>query len=146
MSAQVQLSPPSALPPLSARSNREQLLATLGSQPLLTCIYGTMKSPPKKEPLSVRLHWAYFLCGSLGTLAGVALLAQLYYTISFSDTSRILPHATATTARCQSLHLKAGPPPEFHKREKSDRFVPGTRTTLVSTYCLLAGLLVLTVL
>ncbi|EMD37373.1 hypothetical protein CERSUDRAFT_114046 [Gelatoporia subvermispora B] len=37
----------------------------------------------------------------------------------------------ATLARCRSLHETPGPPPGFHKREQSDRFVPGTKPVLL---------------
>ncbi|OCH88859.1 carbohydrate esterase family 9 protein [Obba rivulosa] len=37
----------------------------------------------------------------------------------------------ATLARCRSLHETPGPPPDFHKRKQSDRFVPGTKPVLL---------------
>ncbi|KAL0577310.1 hypothetical protein V5O48_004666 [Marasmius crinis-equi] len=33
--------------------------------------------------------------------------------------------------RCRSLQLEVGPPTDFHSRQESDRFVPGTKPTLI---------------
>ncbi|OBZ68134.1 hypothetical protein A0H81_11870 [Grifola frondosa] len=41
------------------------------------------------------------------------------------------PHAAPTLSRCRSLHLPPGPSPDFHRRKQSDRFVPGTKPTLL---------------
>jgi hypothetical protein len=40
-------------------------------------------------------------------------------------------HAEQSVARCASLTLSAGPPTGFHNRPQSDRFVPGTKPTLL---------------
>ena len=41
------------------------------------------------------------------------------------------PHAAAALARCEALHLPAGPPDNFHGRTESDRFAAGTKPTLI---------------
>jgi hypothetical protein len=40
-------------------------------------------------------------------------------------------HAEQSLARCTSLKIYAGPPVGFHDRAQSDRFVPGTKPTLL---------------
>ncbi|KAJ7579295.1 carbohydrate esterase family 9 protein [Mycena floridula] len=40
-------------------------------------------------------------------------------------------HAATALARCRNIHLPAGPPKDFYSRKESDRFVPGTRPTLI---------------
>lgn len=44
---------------------------------------------------------------------------------------RLSPHAAAALSRCRSLSLAPGPSPDFHKRKQSDRYVPGTKPTLL---------------
>ena len=34
--------------------------------------------------------------------------------------------------KCELLNAKPGPPPDFHTRAVSDRFVPGTKATLIT--------------
>ncbi|TDL21725.1 carbohydrate esterase family 9 protein [Rickenella mellea] len=48
-------------------------------------------------------------------------------------------HAEHTIARCENLKLKPGPPPTFNERKQSDRFVPGTRPTLIKNATIWTG-------
>ncbi|KAL1742134.1 hypothetical protein HDZ31DRAFT_66247 [Schizophyllum fasciatum] len=48
-----------------------------------------------------------------------------------SPPSLLSSRAQATLARCRALHAKPGPPPGFHERAVSDRFVQGTRPVLI---------------
>jgi hypothetical protein len=45
--------------------------------------------------------------------------------------TRVPLHAAATLARCRALDVKPGPPADFHRRVRSDRFVPGTKPVLL---------------
>ncbi|KAF9017012.1 hypothetical protein BDZ89DRAFT_1117848 [Hymenopellis radicata] len=68
-------------------------------------------------------------------------LVPLYSCISGPTSNHHPPvHATATIARCQSLLQPAGPPPDFHDRTESDRFVPGTKPTLIKNARIWTGL------
>ncbi len=49
-------------------------------------------------------------------------------------------HAEDILARCRLLEVPLGPPPNFHARQRSDRFVPGTRPTLIKVRAILAQL------
>lgn len=40
-------------------------------------------------------------------------------------------YQTSVLSRCSSLSMNAGPPSNFHQRSQSDRFVPGTKPTLL---------------
>ncbi|KAH9930391.1 carbohydrate esterase family 9 protein [Amylocystis lapponica] len=81
---------------------------------------------PRRLPLTrVALSYIY---GTV-VLAVLAFVSSAAYdTYSF----RKLPaHAAAAVSRCRSLHLTPGPSPYFHDRKQSDRFVPGTKPTLL---------------
>ena len=66
-----------------------------------------------------------------------ALTSLQLYLISFSfptlfrRTSQLPLHAVHSLARCASLKISAGPPANFHDRSESDRFVAGTKATLL---------------
>jgi hypothetical protein len=59
----------------------------------------------------------YFLSSSFPTL--------------FRHTENLPFHAERSLARCASLKLSAGPAADFHDRTESDRFVHGTKATLL---------------
>jgi hypothetical protein len=68
----------------------------------------------------------------------LALLAtfQLYFIGSrtptlFRHTGQVPFHAERSLARCASLKVSAGPSTNFHDRKVSDRFVYGTKATLL---------------
>lgn len=48
-------------------------------------------------------------------------------------------HAAETLQKCHSIHQKAGPPLNFHSRTQSDRFVSGTRPTLLRNASIWTG-------
>jgi len=48
----------------------------------------------------------------------------------FKSTAHHHPHVSIVN-RCRSLSMQAGPPHNFHHRSESDRFVPGTKPTLI---------------
>ncbi|KAN0129749.1 carbohydrate esterase family 9 protein [Lactarius tabidus] len=70
-------------------------------------------------------------------IALAALTSLQLYLISLSSptlfrrTSQLPLHAERSLARCASLKITAGPPADFHDRSESDRFVAGTKATLV---------------
>ncbi len=68
----------------------------------------------------------------------LAVLTSLqFYLISisfptlFRRASQLPLHADHSLARCASLKISAGPPANFHGRSESDRFVAGTKATLL---------------
>ncbi|KAH8116643.1 composite domain of metallo-dependent hydrolase [Phellopilus nigrolimitatus] len=52
---------------------------------------------------------------------------------------RVPSDAAEIHARCKNLKLKPSPPPKFNKRRSSDRFVPGTKATLVKNATIWTG-------
>ena len=66
-----------------------------------------------------------------------ALTSLQLYLISFSiptlfrRTTQLPLHAEHSLARCGSLKISAGSPANFHDRSQSDRFVAGTKPTLL---------------
>ncbi|KZP34599.1 composite domain of metallo-dependent hydrolase [Athelia psychrophila] len=48
-------------------------------------------------------------------------------------------HAAKTLGKCRALHAKPGPPPDFNTRKTSDRFVRGTRATLLRNATIWTG-------
>lgn len=57
---------------------------------------------------------------------------------SYSETIPV--HAQAVLAQCSALSLTPGPPDNFHSRTKSDRFVEGTKPTLIRNATIWTGL------
>ena len=70
-------------------------------------------------------------------IALTALTSLQLYLISLSSpalfhrASQLPLHAEHSLARCASLKIAAGPSANFHDRSESDRFVAGTKATLV---------------
>ncbi|KAJ7698627.1 carbohydrate esterase family 9 protein [Mycena rosella] len=77
-------------------------------------------------------------------LALVLLVVSSYaFTYLLWSDSRVetLPINAATIlAQCSALHLTPGPPNDFHARTQSDRFVPGTKPTLIRNASIWTGL------
>ncbi|KAI9060397.1 carbohydrate esterase family 9 protein [Trametes sanguinea] len=88
-------------------------------------------------------------------LRGVVVIAlalaavQLFLTISEIDTpgrrgggresARVPLRAQEFLDKCSLLDVEAGPPPDFHKRTENDRFVPGTKPTLIKNATIWTG-------
>ena len=53
--------------------------------------------------------------------------------IGFSHATVNVPlHAEEALSKCRLLEVPPGPSPSFHSRSQSDRFVPGTKATLIT--------------
>jgi hypothetical protein len=75
-----------------------------------------------------------------GVAAAFWLLSASRYTTFVPNRSVTLPlHAEATLQKCSTLHVLPGPPTDFAQRTKSDRFVDGTRATLLRNASLWTG-------
>ena len=72
--------------------------------------------------------YAYVL---LATLATLFYFIKTYWPTSGFSATKLPPHAVTSLARCHSLQVKPGPPPDFYKRSRSDRFEEGTRPVLI---------------
>ncbi|KAK0218162.1 hypothetical protein IW262DRAFT_1449299 [Armillaria fumosa] len=55
------------------------------------------------------------------------------------NTTHIPRHAAETLQKCKLLDVPPGPPPGFHSRTESDRFVPGTKATLLKNATIWTG-------
>lgn len=71
--------------------------------------------------------------GSLAVLLTIFASFQfLISTTTFSTNSAHIPvRAEQVLDRCRALYIEPGPSPRFHSRSVSDRFVPGTKATLL---------------
>lgn len=86
----------------------------------------------KKSSSRLRL----IFCG----IVTYVVLRTAYYThLGRSQSSTIPIHAAETLQKCQNLHTKPGPPPDFNLRTKSDRFATGTRATLLKNGSIWTG-------
>ncbi|KAI9569587.1 composite domain of metallo-dependent hydrolase [Boletus coccyginus] len=68
------------------------------------------------------------LCGATVV---VWLCSASRHTFVAKDSVRLPLHAEETLQKCKMLHVQPGPPPDFARRTQSDRFVDGTRATLL---------------
>lgn len=76
----------------------------------------------------------------LAALTGLVFLnTASYLHLKPSQSSHIPIHAAETLQKCQNLHTKPGPPPDFNLRTESDRFAPGTRATLIKNASIWTG-------
>ena len=58
---------------------------------------------------------------------------NLYTSLGSASGSVQIPlHAPEILAKCALLNAKPGPPPDFNTRTHSDRYVPGTKPTLIT--------------
>lgn len=74
--------------------------------------------------------------GRFGALAALlAVFVSLQFLISttsfYTKTGHLPPHAEHILERCHALYTEPGPSRHFHHRTVSDRFVPGTKPTLL---------------
>ena len=84
-------------------------------------------------------------------LAPALLLFYISHTTSHSlkakisqPRTRLVPqrlpiHVEETLNKCRNLHTKPGPPPDFNLRTESDRYVPGTKATLIRNATIWTG-------
>ncbi|SJL07643.1 uncharacterized protein ARMOST_10993 [Armillaria ostoyae] len=77
---------------------------------------------------------------SVGIVILIFFLVPIAITQTFFTTPHIPPHAAATIARCQYSQQSAGPSPNFYDRTENDRFVPGTKPTLIKNAKIWTGL------
>lgn len=76
----------------------------------------------------------------IGILLLVSLQAVVLTFRTQSLTTSVTPiHASETLQKCRRLHAKPGPPPDFGLRQQSDRFVFGTRPTLLRNATIWTG-------
>ncbi|CAL1706960.1 unnamed protein product [Somion occarium] len=83
---------------------------------------------PRRGILTPHIRMLYVY--SFLVVAGFLFYLSQGFWTTYS-TARLPPHATVSLARCRSLHAKPGPSRDFHKRSYSDRFVEGTKPTLI---------------
>ncbi|KAJ7131770.1 carbohydrate esterase family 9 protein [Mycena crocata] len=67
-------------------------------------------------------------------------LIYLLWSDNNSRTETLPINAQAIIAQCNALHLTPGPPADFHSRTESDRFVEGTKPTLIRNASIWTGL------
>jgi len=75
----------------------------------------------------------------LGILLFIGIQAVLTFHSQNPRTSTIPIHAPKTLQKCRHLHTKPSPPPDFNLRKQSDRYVPGTRATLLRNATIWTG-------
>ncbi|KAH9176445.1 carbohydrate esterase family 9 protein [Lactarius sanguifluus] len=71
-----------------------------------------------------------FIYGTVLVLVALQFLYS-YHALTIGHTSSVPIHAENTLARCRALDTVPGPSSQFYSRASSDRYVPGTRATLV---------------
>jgi hypothetical protein len=80
-----------------------------------------------------------FILAVLSALALTSFSSPFGYSIklvsasppAFTFDASNYPHYSINVAKCASLHTKPHPPKNFHSRTKSDRFIDGTKDSLI---------------
>ena len=93
----------------------------------------------KKPGLTLSIHRYLYVLGLISTLIVLYLLQQRSSLSFRSQRLRPVFHSQETVARCRSLNVKPGPPVDFYSRQQSDRFVPGTKATLIKNATIWTG-------
>ncbi|KAJ7636949.1 carbohydrate esterase family 9 protein [Roridomyces roridus] len=94
------------------------------------------QATPRPRPLKLA-----FIMLATASYCLAMMLYYLFWSSSHSHTGTTLPiNAQAIVAQCRALHLIPGPPDNFHSRRESDRFVPGTKPTLIRNASIWTGL------
>ncbi|EMD37401.1 hypothetical protein CERSUDRAFT_83171 [Gelatoporia subvermispora B] len=94
--------------------------------------------PAGRRHHSAQLVPAVLALAALCTLLPVLTLSPL--SGLFLTSSSVVPlHAHEILDKCAALHTKPAPPPDFANRTRSDRFVPGTRATLIRNATIWTG-------
>lgn len=94
----------------------------------------TLRQPTKSNR---RAPWSFY---ALVLFSLFALSRHIYLAHTETRTSSVLPvNAGAIHDRCNNLKLKPGPPSTFHERKLSDRFVAGTKPTLIRNATIWTG-------
>ncbi|KAG1808290.1 composite domain of metallo-dependent hydrolase [Suillus subaureus] len=101
------------------------------------------ESPPVDFPRLARWklkHRMAPIALTLCLISGASLLLSLSQLALLGKQSVQLPlHAEQILQRCNMLHVKPGPPSDFHQRTESDRFVEGTHATLIRNASIWTG-------
>lgn len=89
---------------------------------------------------STRKHrqWLFQVVGIVAVLSLLGTRVRVGYD-SPIRTADFSSEAEAVKARCENLKLTPGPPPDFISRTSSDRFVPGTKATLIRNATIWTG-------
>lgn len=99
------------------------------------------KIPLPRRYVRPKPHVPFFL--KLLALGSLASLSFFGYSLShfpgWNHGTRIPLHATEVQARCRFLDTKPGPPPGFHDRTASDRFVEGTKPVWIRNATIWTG-------
>lgn len=83
-----------------------------------------------REPKSARKHLWRLALAAL-TLLAVTQWSLIRSQVNTKSTVTVPLHASEILDKCRLLNVKPGPPEDFNLREYSDRFVPGTKATLI---------------
>lgn len=83
-----------------------------------------------------KLARVFILCGAIVV---VWLWSASRYVFVAKDSVRLPLHAKETLQKCSMLHVQPGPPADFARRTQSDRFVDGTRATLLKNASVWTG-------
>ncbi|KAM5537547.1 hypothetical protein V8D89_008760 [Ganoderma adspersum] len=86
-------------------------------------------------PLSRKLCYCLSFLALLVVFQGYGAFLSLSITISPSEP----PDKTGILDKCSLLDTKPGPPPDFHARTQNDRFVAGTKPTLIKNATIWTG-------
>ncbi|KAG7444373.1 carbohydrate esterase family 9 protein [Guyanagaster necrorhizus] len=104
------------------------------SEKVLIAPYAPQRSNRrKKSSVFTRLFAGISVCFLLFVSQALRLLWAK------EKTTHIPIHAAETLQKCKTLDVPAGPPPDFHSRTVSDRFVPGTKATLLKNATIWTG-------
>ena len=86
----------------------------------------------RRPPVSRSRGFRALLSVALLLATYQAFFLFTYHPLVQHDSAEKLPlHAEDILDKCRLLDVPPGPPPDFHARPRSDRFVPGTKPTLI---------------
>ena len=101
-----------------------------GEEPKLpSYIRETTVTQPRRRSPSRGLR---FVLAVILSFVGFQYLRLYSAVLKSSESVQVPLRAPEWLDKCQLLDAQPGPPPDFNTRTHSDRFVPGTRATLIT--------------
>lgn len=101
-------------------------------------LYDT-EQPSQFKRRSLRDSRFRLLAGILTIALILATLNGLDFRLHSKRSSKVPLHASETLQKCRMLDVKPAPPVHFVRRRQSDRFVPGTKPTLLRNATIWTG-------
>ncbi|PSR81150.1 hypothetical protein PHLCEN_2v6485 [Hermanssonia centrifuga] len=99
----------------------------------------SLMDPPTSMPTRNAGRVGRLLLPVVAVFAFLLLQSVFEFRVARDDAVKLPLHASEIIDKCRALSIKPGPPEDFHLRTHSDRFVAGTKPTLIKNATIWTG-------